>query len=181
MATYAALLRAVNVGGNNLIKMADLRDLLAGLGLESVRTLLQSGNAVFDARSKDRSQLAEKISDAIHQEHGHRPDVILRTATELRRALDQVPFDASAEPSLVHINFLAATADAEGARQVSAWEGPETVVVKGSEVYIHYPEGSGRSKLNRLPMEKMLGTRGTARNLNTVRKLLEMMEEAGGA
>jgi uncharacterized protein (DUF1697 family) len=181
MTTYVALLRAVNVGGNNLIKMADLRDLLTGLGLETVQTLLQSGNAVFKTRSKDRGRLAEEISTAIHQAHGHRPDVILRTAPELRRALDQVPFDASANPSLVHINFLAAPADAEGARQVSAWEGPETVVVKGSEVYLHYPEGSGRSKLNRLPMEKMLGTRGTARNLNTVRKLLEMMGEAGGS
>ncbi|MFY9825480.1 MAG: DUF1697 domain-containing protein [Thermoanaerobaculia bacterium] len=180
MPTYAALLRAVNVGGNNLIKMADLRGLLAGLGLERVRTLLQSGNAVFDARSKDGAQLAEKISDAIHQAHGHRPDVILRTADELRRALGQVPFDASANPSLVHINFLAAPADPEGARQLSAWEGP-AVVVKGSEVYLHYPEGSGRSKLNRLPMEKMLGTRGTARNLNTVRKLLKMAAEAGGS
>lgn len=180
LTTYAALLRAVNVGGNNLIKMADLRDLLAGLGLERVKTLLQSGNAVFDAHSKDRTQLAAEISDAIHQGHGHRPEVILRTADELRRALGLVPFATAADPSLVHINFLAAPANAEGARQVGAWEGPEVVVVKGSEVYIHYPEGAGRSKLNRLPMEKLLGTRGTARNLNTVRKLLEMMEEAGG-
>lgn len=179
MPTYAALLRAVNVGGNNLIKMADLRDLLDGLGLEKVKTLLQSGNAVFEARSKDRTQLAAEISDAIHQGHGHRPEVILRTADELRRALGQVPFVA-ADPSLVHIVFLAAPANAKGALQVGAWEGPEIVLVKGSEVYIHYPEGAGRSKLNRLPMEKLLGTRGTARNLNTVRKLLEMLEEAGG-
>jgi uncharacterized protein (DUF1697 family) len=179
MTTYVALLRAVNVGGNNLIKMADLRDLLAGLGLEEAKTHLQSGNAVFNARSGDRRKLSEAISDAIHQAHGHRPDVILRTADELRRALDRVPFDASANPSLVLINFLAAPADAEGARKLSAWEGPEVVVVEGSEVYIHYPEGIGRSKLNRVPMEKMLGTRGTARNLNTVRKLLEMAEEMG--
>jgi len=179
MTTYAALLRAVNVGGNNLIKMADLRDLLAGLGLEGVKTLLQSGNVVFEASSEDRAQLAAEISDAIHQRHGYRPEVILRTAEELRRALDQVPFAAVADPRLVHINFLAAPADAEGARQVGAWEGPETLMVNGSEVYIHYPEGAGRSKLNSLPMEKLLGTRGTARNLNTVRKLLEMMEEAG--
>jgi len=181
MPTYVALLRAVNVGGNNLIKMADLRDLLAGLGMEAVKTVLQSGNAVFDAHSQDRPRLAEEISAAVHQAHGHQPAVILRTADELRRALAQVPFDASIDPSLVHINFLAAPADAEGARQLSAWEGPEVVVVRGSEVYIHYPEGSGRSKLGRLPMEKMLGTRGTARNLNTVRKLLEMAEKAGGS
>ena len=184
MTTYVAFLRAINVGGNNLIKMSDLRDLLAGLGLEDVRTHLQSGNAVFTARSKDRKKLSGEISAAIHRAHGHRPEIILRTPDELRRALDRVPFDASANPSLVIINFLLDTADPEGAkelaRQLAAYEGPETVVVHETEVYIHYPEGMGRSKLNRVPMEKLLGTRATARNLNTVRKLLEMAEETSG-
>jgi uncharacterized protein (DUF1697 family) len=184
MTTWIALLRAVNVGGDNLIKMSDLRDLLAGLGLENVRTHLQSGNAVFSARSKDQKKLSQEISGAIHQAHGHLPEVILRTPDELRSALDRVPFDASANPSQVIINFLLDTADPEGARdlarELAAYEGPETVVVHESEVFIHYPEGMGRSKLNRVPMEKLLGTRGTARNLNTVRKLLEMAEEAGG-
>lgn len=179
MTTYIALLRAINVGGNNMVKMADLRNLLGGLGLENAKTHLQSGNAVFNARSADRRQLSEAISDAIHQALGHRPDVILRTADELRRALDRVPFAAAANPSLVLINFLAAPADAEGAKKISAYEGPEVAVVDGSEVYIHYPEGIGRSKFTRVPLEKLLGTRGTARNLNTVRKLLEMAEEAG--
>ncbi len=177
MTTYVAFLRAINVGGNNLIRMADLRDLLTRLGFETVRTHLQSGNAVFKARSKDRGTLSEEIAGAIHQAHGHRPEVILRTADELRRALGKVPFDASANPSQVLINFLAAPGDAEGARTLAAWEGPEVAVVDGSEVYLHFPEGMGRSKFNRVPMEKLLGTRGTARNLNTVRKVLEMMEE----
>jgi uncharacterized protein (DUF1697 family) len=176
MTTYVALLRAVNVGGNNLIKMSDLRDLLAGLGLEDVKTHLQSGNAVFNARSKDRAKLSQEISAAIHEAHGHRPDVMLRTADELRRALDRVPFDPSANPSQVLISFLADAADPEGARKLAAYEGPEKVVVHGSEVFVHYPEGMGRSKFSRVPMEKLLGTRGTARNLNTVRKLLEMAE-----
>jgi uncharacterized protein (DUF1697 family) len=178
MMIYVALLRAINVGGNNLIKMADLRDLLAGLGLEA-KTHLQSGNAVFKARSADRRKLSAAISDAIHQAHGHRPDVILRTADELRRALDRVPFDAAANPSQVLITFLAGPADPEGARTVGAYEGPEVAVVDGEEVYVHFPEGIGRSKFSRVPMEKLLGTRGTARNLNTVRKLLEMAEEMG--
>ena len=180
MTTYVALLRAVNVGGNNLIKMSDLRELLAGLGLEDVKTLLQSGNAVFTTRLKDRTQLSNEIAAVIHEAHGHRPDVMLRTADELRRALDRVPFDPSANPSQVLINFLAGTPDPEGAKKLAAYEGPETVVVHGSEVFIHYPEGMGRSKFSRVPMEKMLGTRGTARNLNTVRKLLEMAAETGG-
>jgi uncharacterized protein (DUF1697 family) len=177
MTTWIALLRAVNVGGNNLIKMSDLRGLLAGLGLEDVKTHLQSGNAVFKARSKDRTKLSQEISAAIHQAHGHRSDVILRTADELRRALDRVPFDPAANPSHVLINFLAGTADPEGAKALAAYEGPEVVAVHGSEVFIHYPEGIGRSKFSRVPLEKMLGTRGTARNLNTVRKLLEMAAE----
>jgi uncharacterized protein (DUF1697 family) len=180
MTTWIALLRAVNVGGNNLIRMSDLRDLLAGLGLEDVKTHLQSGNAVFSARSKDRTKLSGEISGAIHEAHGHRPDVILRTPDELRRALGRVPFAAAVNPSHVLIHFLAAAADPEGAKALAAYEGPEAVAVHGSEVFIHYPEGIGRSKFSRVPMEKMLGTRGTARNLNTVRKLLEMAEEAGG-
>jgi uncharacterized protein (DUF1697 family) len=177
MNTWIAFLRAINVGGNNLIKMSDLRDLLTGLGLEDVKTHLQSGNAVFNSRSKDRTKLSQEISAAVHKAHGHRPDVILRTPDELRRALDRVPFDPSANPSLVLINFLADPADPEGAKELAAYEGPETVVVHGSEVYIHYPEWMGRSKLNRVPMEKLLGTRGTARNLNTARKMLEMVGE----
>jgi uncharacterized protein (DUF1697 family) len=180
MTTWIALLRAVNVGGNNLIRMSDLRDLLTGLGLENVRTHLQSGNAVFTARSRDRKKLSQEISGAIHQAHGHRPEIILRTPDELRSALERVPFDASANPSQVIINFLADAADPEGAKELAAWEGPETVVVHGTEVFIHYPEGMGRSKFSRVPMEKMLATRGTARNLNTARKLLEMAEEMGG-
>jgi uncharacterized protein (DUF1697 family) len=177
MTTWIALLRAVNVGGNNLIKMSDLRDLLAGLGLEEVRTHLQSGNAVFKARSQDRAELSREISAAVHAAHGHRPEVILRTADELRRALDRVPFDPSANPSQVLITFLADAADPEGAKQLAAYEGPEEVAVHGSEVFVYFPEGMGRSKFNRVPMEKMLGTRGTGRNLNTVRKLLEMAED----
>ncbi len=180
MTTWVALLRAVNVGGNNLIKMSDLRDLLAGLGMEEVRTHLQSGNAVFNAPSKDRKKLSQEISGAIHQSHGHRPEVILRTAGELRAALDRVPFDASANPSLVLIHFLADPADPEGAKTLAAYEGPEAVAVHGSEVFVHYPEGMGRSKFIRVPMEKLLGTRATGRNLNTVRKLLEIAEEMEG-
>lgn len=180
MTTWIALLRAVNVGGNNLIKMSDLRDLLAGLGLENVRTHLQSGNAIFSTRSKDRGKLSEQISSAIHQAHGHRPDVILRTPEELRRALDRLPFDGSADPSKVLISFLAGIADPEGARSLAAYEGPEVVAVHETEVFVYYPEGAGRSKFSRVPMEKILGTRGTARNLNTARKLLEMAEEMGG-
>jgi uncharacterized protein (DUF1697 family) len=178
MTTYVAFLRAINVGGNNLIKMSDLRDLLGGMGLENVRTHLQSGNAVFDAPSRDRAQLSREISNAIQETHGHRPDVILRTADELRRALGKVPFGESANPSLVLISFLAAPGDVEGGKTLAAWEGPEVAVLDGSEVYLHFPEGMGRSRFNRVPMEKLLGTRGTARNLNTVRKILEMAEEA---
>jgi uncharacterized protein (DUF1697 family) len=176
MTTWIALLRAVNVGGNNLIKMSDLRDLLAGLGLEDVRTHLQSGNAVFTARSKDRTKLSGEIAAAIAHGHGHRPEVILRTPEELRAVLGRVPFDESANPSLVLIHFLADPADPEGAETLAAYEGPEQVAVHGSEVFVHYPEGIGRSKFSRVPMEKLLGTRGTGRNLNTVRKLLEMAE-----
>ena len=91
MTSYIALLRGVNVGGNKMVAMAELRDMLTSLGFLDAKTLLQSGNAVFDARSKDGAQLAEEISDAIHQAHGHRPDVILRTADELRRALGHFP------------------------------------------------------------------------------------------
>ncbi len=184
MTTWIAFLRAINVGGNNLIKMSDLRDLLAGLGLENVRTHLQSGNAVFKARIKDQKKLSQEISGAIHQAHGHRPEIILRTPDELRGVLDRVPFAPSANPSQVIINFLLDTADPEGAKklakELAAYEGPEIVAVHETEVFIHYPEGMGRSKLNRIPMEKLLGTRGTARNLNTARKMLEMAEEAGG-
>jgi uncharacterized protein (DUF1697 family) len=164
-----ALLRAVNVGGTGMLPMADLAALCTGLGFADVRTYIQSGNVVFRtalAPEKARAALAKALST-----HMGRPvDVMVRDAAALRRTLAANPFP-DAEPAKVVVLFCA---EPVPKGLVDGLRGPdgEVVVAARDEVYIHYVQGQGRTKL-KLP--KALGV-GTARNVNTVAKLAAMAE-----
>lgn len=164
-----ALLRAVNVGGTGLLPMSELAALCTGLGFQDVRTYIQSGNVVFRtplAAERAGEALAKKL--AVHM---RRPcDVMVRDADALRALLAANPFPG-AEPARVIVLFYA-----QPVRKalVDGLTGPdgEVVVAAGREVYVHYVNGQGRSKL-KLP--KDLGV-FTGRNVNTVAKLLAMAE-----
>ena len=179
----AAFLRAVNVGGNNKLPMAGLRDLFATLGYAGPRTYVQSGNIVFaaGAEAKDHNQLAARIHDAILDEFGVRSPVILRSEPELAKAIAASPYAAD-EPDLtkLHIGFLA---DKPAAAKVQALDldrspGDEYCVI-GSDVHFHYgAEGAGRSKLGAAWFDKALGTTLTARNMRTCQAVLAMLQSA---
>jgi uncharacterized protein (DUF1697 family) len=161
-----AMLRAVNVGGTNRLAMSDLRALCEGLGLTDVRTYIQSGNVVFRSRLDERA-LVEGLGGALEGHLGKPVGVLVRTADELDAVLRQNPF--AEEPSnRAHVIFLPAAAPSDALESVVA-SGGERVVVEGREVYVHYPDGAGRSKL-KLPFAKA----GTARNVNTVTRLAEL-------
>jgi uncharacterized protein (DUF1697 family) len=168
MAVYVALLRAVNVGGTGILPMKELQSLCVELGLENVRTYIQSGNVLFDSRHTEPA-LTRKLQQAIAEKMGRPVGVLLRTALELRTIIDANPFQ-DAKPSQVGVVFLPKPAPADVLTGL-AIPGREAVRMIGREVFIHYPDGMGRSKL-KLPF----AADGTTRNLNTVAKLLAMAE-----
>ncbi len=178
MPVFISLLRGINVGGNKKIKMADLKDLYASLGFTKVKTLLQSGNVVFESETRDSDQLAQQIETAIEGHFGFQVRIIMRTAAELKSIIERNPFSekALAEPSKLLVMFLLEQLDASKLEAVmESYEGPEQLHLKGRELHIFYPEGMGRSKLDRtLGKVKMVNT---GRNWNTVTKLLAIIEQ----
>jgi uncharacterized protein (DUF1697 family) len=180
MIVAVSLLRGVNVGGHNKVPMAPLKTLYESLGFKDVRTYVQSGNVVFRAPGRDITAVAPKIEAGIERAFGFRCAVIIRTAEELKGVVERNPFQGrdDIEPSRLLISFLAGDPDA-GARNkfLAINVGPEELRIENRELYIHYPTGLGRSKLTPALLEKALGMTGTARNWNTVTKLLEMAED----
>jgi uncharacterized protein (DUF1697 family) len=170
------MLRGINVGGYNMIKMEALREVYASLGFENPRSYVQSGNVVFTARERDWAKIAKKIGDAIEARFGHRPDVILRTVEEMRGVIARNPFKEDRDPARLIVNFMANEPEKEAHERVRAIKGPEELHLSGRELYLYYPDGMGRSKLTPAVIEKAVKVRGTGRNWNSVRKLLEMAE-----
>ena len=175
MATWVALLRGINVGGANKLAMSDLRELVTSLGHTAVSTYIQSGNLVLTTPRSDRSELSAEISSAIGQAHGLAVTVVLRSPAELRAALAANPFTTDTETSRVLITFLSGRpSSASAARLQPDRFAPDRFELRGSELYGYYANGAGRSKMTLDYFEKQLGVRGTARNLNTVSKLIEL-------
>jgi uncharacterized protein (DUF1697 family) len=172
-----ALLRGVNVGGHNRIKMDVLKSLCAGLGLCDIRTYIQSGNIVFTTKEKSLAKLAIRIEDSIENKAGFRPSVILRTAAELEDVIAKSPFAAreGIESNKLYVTFVASEPTAEACSKVLAIKAdPEELHIVGRELYIYFPDGMGRTKLPLAAIDRALKVAATARNWNTVTKLVEM-------
>lgn len=182
MPVVISMLRAVNVGGTGKIRMEALKALYESLGLRDVSTFIQSGNVVCRAQQRELPKLSRKIEDAIEESHGFRTDVILRTVPEMQHVVDRNPFAARPDvpPNKLLVTFLAGDPGEEARDRVRAIEiSPEELQLDGREMYIYYPVGVGLSKLPSAKIGRALGTPGTARNWNTVLKLLEMGRAIG--
>jgi uncharacterized protein (DUF1697 family) len=176
---YVALLRAVNVGGTGVIKMAALKSLCEEAGFARVKTLLQSGNVVFVARGSDKA-VAKKLADAIAASHGFRPEVVVRTVAEVADAMRRNPFrgEEKSDPSHLLIAFMADAPASGAAERIAAVKvARERLQLSSRELYIHYADGIGRSKVTNAVLERALGVPATARNWNTVGKLLDLAKE----
>jgi len=180
MRTYLALLRGINVGGHKQVGMADLRDLLAQLGLVDVRSLLQSGNLVFRSESRSPAQLERLLESEAKKRLELQTHFMVRTAEEWRTVVLRNPLRKEAERDPAHL-LVVFLKDAPGAAEVEALEeaitGQEVVRADGRHAYVFYPTGIGRSRLTNALIEKKLGTRGTGRNWNTVMKLAALAQE----
>ena len=178
MSTLIGLVRGINVGGKQKLPMQTLRNLLEGLGFTRVRTLLQSGNVVFDTKAKKPSHLEKILDAAIRDRVGMEVDFFVRTPEELRAAIAQNPFpdEAVKDPARLLVNFLRSPVDKAKVDQLRAViKDGERLEAKDREAYIFFPEGMARTRLTNAVLEKYLG-RCTGRNWNTVRKLLELSE-----
>lgn len=178
MPIVISMLRGVNVGGHNKIKMDALRTLYESLGLRDPQTYVQSGNVIFRTEERDMVGLARRIEDAIERRFGFRPAVILRTASELRDVIARNPFAErrGLDPRKLLVSFLAGDPGPEARDKVLRIKpDPEELRIDGRELYIYFPHGMGRSKLPPV-LDRALKTPATGRNWNSVTRMLEIAE-----
>ena len=176
MQVWVALLRAVNVSGVNTLPMAEFRGVLAGLGLQSPKTYLQSGNAVFGSDLPAHG-IGPLIADAVLAHFGFRPPVMLFTAAQFQSALAANPFPAVENPAHLHAFFMArALPDAGYAFLKALAVDGEAYAMRGKVLWLHLPQGMGRSKLAKRVMALPVDI--TARNLRSVQAIAALAEKA---
>jgi uncharacterized protein (DUF1697 family) len=168
MTAYVALLRAVNVGGRQL-KMEDLKRIACNNGLDSPRTIIASGNLLFTS-SKSESELQEMLETAVTAHMGKPVEVMVRTAKEMADVRAANPFP-HLPGNWVYTTFLNQKAPADALAEAKNVT-DEQLALGRREIYVAYPGGMGASKL-RIPA----AAKGTARNMNTVIKLAELLKE----
>lgn len=175
MNTYIALLRGINVGGNNKLPMNALTTLLEALGLQQVKTYIQSGNVVFQSTRTDRPALAKEITAAIEKSHGFAPQVFLLDGQALQAAVAANPFpEGTDDPKSLHLFFLDGIPHKLNLAALEALKAPnERFALIDQVFYLHAPDGIGRSKLAE-NVGKGWGVSITARNWRTVSTILEM-------
>ena len=187
MANRIALLRGVNVGGKKVV-MSELRDAVASLGHADVATYIQSGNVLFSSDQADTAKLAADLERAMADRLGVQAGVVVLTRDELAQVVRDNPYAGEPNPRFVHVVFLradpepgtaAGLAEAEG--QAAQKGSRDTVRLAGRAIFLHTPDGFGRSELAKLlgraggPMSARGA--GTARNWATVTKLLALCDE----
>lgn len=171
MEKQVALLRAVNVGKDRAVPMKDLSALFTKLGAREVVTYIQSGNVVF---VPSKGLTAAALSEAIEERFGFAVPVVVRTHAELRRALSTNPFLAKgADRKALHVAFLSAVPASSNELDPQRSPGDETALV-GADLFLHLPNGVGKSKLTNAYLDRALGVIATVRNWNTVEKLAEL-------
>jgi uncharacterized protein (DUF1697 family) len=178
--TYVALLRGINVGRAKQVAMADLRNLLTGLGYTGVRTLLRSGNAILTGPDRPTAAVAAEIEKAIADRLGLDVRCVVRTAAELRAVVDANELrDVVDDGARLLVTFLATPLDRALIADLDpATYEPERFHIADREIYVWYANGILDSKLSHASLEKRLRQVATARNWNTITKLLAMAEEA---
>jgi uncharacterized protein (DUF1697 family) len=178
MTRQIALLRAINLGSRRRVAMGDLRGLLVGHGHGEVKTHLQSGNVILSsalAPERLRVRLEAELAAGL----GMQVDVIVRTAAELADVVARNPLrDVADDPRRLQVTFLAGKPAAAVVRELAGVDvSPERIVTSRREIYVWHPAGIQDSPASKLLSQPRLGLIGTARNWNTVTRLLELAGE----
>src|SRR2546425_12168493 len=170
------MLRGINVTGHKTIKMQDLRTLCNKLGYRDVQTYVQSGNIVFETKGTP-ANLSKQISKAINDAYGFDVPVFTRTLMEMQRIISANPFlkEKNIDQSKLHVTFLSETPQADSLRELGKVPaGQDRFHTVHNEIYLHCPNGYGRTKLSNTMIEKTLSVAATTRNWRTSNTLLEM-------
>jgi uncharacterized protein (DUF1697 family) len=160
--------------------MDELKKLFTSLKLSDPQTYVQSGNIIFKTDERNLDKLRTNLETAIHKKFGFQSDAILRSAKDLREVIAQNPFAKRKDihPGKLLVTFFSADPGEAARKQARAIQcDPEELVIEGREAYVYFPNGAGRSKLNWSLIPKTLKVQGTARNWNSVTKMLEMAEK----
>ena len=173
---YIALFRGINVGGKNVLPMKELVGILAGMGYEDVSSYIQSGNVVFRSKTKCSNKTASEIGAKIQVSHGFVPKVLLLEVSELEAAIENNPFDNS-KGKILHFFFLDSVPEEPDLDSLKAIKfKTEKYELINKVFYLYAPDGIGRSKLV-AKVEKAMGVPVTARNWNTVEKIISMVKK----
>lgn len=177
MPTWIVLLRGVNVGGNNILPMKELYDLLTDLDCKNVRTYIQSGNCVFQSATRSGGQIEKKIGEAIEKKFGFRPRIFVLTADAMDAVIADNPYNqGDDDPKSVHVFFLAKPAVGADLSALEAFrKGGEEFTLTDHAFYLYAPDGIGRSKLA-TKIERHVPVPMTARNLRSVLKIAELAQ-----
>lgn len=180
MARYIALLRGINVAGHKKIAMSDLRELMAHMGFEDPQSILQSGNLLFRSKAQPTGKLEQLLEAGIRKRLSLETHVFVRSAQEWQSVIAHNPFpeEAQHDPGHLVVMFFKSAPEPGNVKALqSAIAGSEVIRADGRQGYITYPDGQGRSRLTNALIESRLGTKGTARNWNTVLKLAAITSE----
>jgi uncharacterized protein (DUF1697 family) len=173
---YIAMLRGINVSGQNIIRMEDLCRICSGLGFRNVETYAQSGNVVFLTSAMPPSTLANRIGAALRHNLGLSVPVLVQTLDIMRDVIVGNPFlrEKGIDVSKLHVTFLSAPVPRPALKNLEALpKQSDRFYVGRREIYLYCPDGYGRTKLSNAALEKALSVGGTTRNWKTVTALLE--------
>jgi len=173
---YVALLRGINVGGNTMIKMAELKNSFESLGLENVVTYVNSGNIAFDSKKSAEKTLVKKLEDVIEKDFGKQVPVMVREQNEIPKIIAANPFEGEFESHKeMHVMFLREEMPNDKMQQLlDAAPKNERYAAIGRELYCHLPMGVIDSLLGKSFLEKKLKLAVTGRNWRTTEKLAEL-------
>lgn len=175
---YISLLRGINVSGQKKIEMPELKALYESLQFENVVTYIQSGNVIFDSNDKNKSDIKKIIEDAIKKKYKFHVPVEIRTKREIENIIKNNPFapvDLEKNGTKILVTFLNTKPDKTKVSNLLEYVvSPEKLIIKGKEVFLHCPDGYGKSKLSNNFIENKLDTEATTRNWKSVLKLLEL-------
>jgi uncharacterized protein (DUF1697 family) len=177
MKTYVLLLRGVMPVGKNKVPMAALRQVLADTGFKNVRTYIASGNALVDTDIAPKD-LEVQVHELIKTHIGPDLVVVARTGTQLQKVLDENPFTKGYDISRVFFASFASSPSEQKVKALLAQDfSPEEIIITEHTAYLYLPGNAARAKLTNAFLEKQLGVSMTARNFNTMSKLIEMSKE----
>jgi len=177
MKKFIALLRGINVSGQKKIKMSDLKLLFEEIGFQNVETYIQSGNVIFSSKDLSANKLETNISSGIKKKFGFDVQVFILTPKEIENTFNNNPFiKKKKEIEKLYVTFLSNVPLNENIQKLNSTDySPEEYKIDGRQIYLFFPDGYGKAKLNNNLFEHKLKLNGTTRNWKTIKTLSELI------